>query len=366
MRTMRAEPITDIETLRSYLHAAMKLEHATIPPYLTALYSIKPGTNPDAAQVLRVVAVEEMLHLVLAANLLNAIGGEPQLTDGKFVPQYPAYLQDGETDFQVSLQPFSPAAIETFLKIERPRLAPDPEKQLLERPEVNGENRHYIIHHPTKTDFSFYSIGEFYNAIRVGFQNVFEKMRERMFCGDPKRQVTPEYYYSGGGSITPVRDIESAIHAIDLIVEQGEGELAGIYGEEGELAHYYRYMQLKCGRYFQTSDDNGKPPFTPTGPELKVDWDAVYPLKTNARMTDYGPGSEAEAAAAAFNGAYGDFLGLLQRAFTGEPHLLLEGVPMMFELRNKVNRLVRNPLNDGSPFNAAPTFEVHAPVGGSA
>ncbi len=31
-----------------YLHAAMQLEHATIPPYLTALYSIHPGTNSDA------------------------------------------------------------------------------------------------------------------------------------------------------------------------------------------------------------------------------------------------------------------------------------------------------------------------------
>ena len=363
MRTMRAEPITDIDTLRLYLHSAMKLEHATIPPYLTALYSIKPGTNPDAAQVLRVVAVEEMLHLVLAANLLNAIGGEPQLTDGEFVPKYPAFLQDGETDFQVSLQPFSMDAIETFLKIERPRLAPNPDKQLLERPEVNGENRHYIIHHPIKTNFSYYSIGEFYNAIRDGFSNVHRTMGDDMFCGDRKRQVTSEYYYSGGGSITPVHDIDSALHTIDLIVEQGEGELAGIYGDEGELAHYYRYTQLKCGRYFQKSDNKGEAPFTPTGPELKVDWDAVYPLKTNAKMTDYEPGSEAEAAATAFNDAYSDFLGLLQRAFTGQPRLLLDGVPMMFELRNKVNQLIRNPLTDGSPFNAAPTFEVHALVG---
>ena len=40
--------ITTREQLHQYLYAAMQLEHATIPPYLTALYSIRPGTNADA------------------------------------------------------------------------------------------------------------------------------------------------------------------------------------------------------------------------------------------------------------------------------------------------------------------------------
>ena len=40
---------------------------------MTALYSIKPGTNLDAVAVLRSVVVEEMLHITLVANLMNAI-----------------------------------------------------------------------------------------------------------------------------------------------------------------------------------------------------------------------------------------------------------------------------------------------------
>ena len=67
----------------------MQLEHATIPPYLTALYSIIPGTNSDAFHVLRVVAVEEMLHLTLVANVLNAVGGVPDLTAAGFRPALP-------------------------------------------------------------------------------------------------------------------------------------------------------------------------------------------------------------------------------------------------------------------------------------
>ena len=117
---MSLSGITSVEELKRHLHAAMQLEHATIPPYLTALYSILPGTNGEAYRVIRAVVVEEMLHLTLAANIMNAVGGQADLTTADFVPEYPAYLPDGETDFQVDLQRFSRAAIETFLKIERP------------------------------------------------------------------------------------------------------------------------------------------------------------------------------------------------------------------------------------------------------
>ena len=51
------------------------MEHSTIPPYLWALYSIVPGRNSEAVEALSTVVVEEVLHLTLAANLPNAVGG---------------------------------------------------------------------------------------------------------------------------------------------------------------------------------------------------------------------------------------------------------------------------------------------------
>ena len=45
-------PIQSLEDLRAYLVVAMQIEHATIPPYLTALYSIHPGTNSEAVEVI--------------------------------------------------------------------------------------------------------------------------------------------------------------------------------------------------------------------------------------------------------------------------------------------------------------------------
>ena len=103
--------IRDLESLHRHVYAAMQLEHATIPLYLTALYSIVPGKNSEGFHILRAVAVEEMLHLTLVCNLMNAIGGRPDLTMPGFTPNYPAYLPDGEEDFLAGLQRFSPEAI---------------------------------------------------------------------------------------------------------------------------------------------------------------------------------------------------------------------------------------------------------------
>ena len=119
---MHLYPIKTVSDLQFYIATAIQLEHATIPPYLTAMYSIHPGTNKDAYDVMRVVAIEEMLHLTLAANLMNAIGGTPDLTQKGFVPSYPTYLPNGETDFEVGLGKFSKKTIDTFLNIERPPL----------------------------------------------------------------------------------------------------------------------------------------------------------------------------------------------------------------------------------------------------
>ena len=348
-----SEPrIQTIETLHAYLRSAMQLEHATIPPYLMALYSIKPGTNSDAAHVLRVVVVEEMLHLTLVANLLNAVGGAPDLTAPGFVPLYPAYLPDGEKDFQVGIQPFSLAAIETFLSIERPeKAAPSPDERILPRRHRRASQLALVPHHD---DMCFYSIGEFYAEIERGLDHLHATLGDKLFGGDPARQAGPDYYYSGGGELIEVHDIASAKRAITLIIEQGEGLGGRIYDNEGELAHYYRFQQLKLGRYYEPRNTAG----APSGPPLSVDWDAVYRFKTNARLADYEGWPELHAAALDFNKAYGDFLALLTRAFDGKPQLLIEAVPEMFKLRHKIEALIHVPLPGHDGFTAAPTFEI--------
>lgn len=345
--------ITTLKLLHEYLYAAMKLEHATIPPYLTALYSIRPGTNSDAYHIMRVVAVEEMLHLTLAANILNAVGGSPDLTAPDFVPDYPAFLPDGDTDFKVSRRRFSQECVDNFMQIERPAKAPDEQSRLVRR---SAPRAQMLAVAPEEPSMQYHSIGEFYAEIGRGLRYLQKEMGDALFSGDPARQVTKEYFYSGGGVIVTVTDLASAEAAIRLISEQGEGYGGRIYDDEQELAHYYRFEQLMLGKYYLPGDEAGKP----TGPALSVDWDSSYPIKQDAHLADYPVGSELSDAAVAFNRAYADFLALLTDAFTGQPALLIEAVTVMFRLRDLMTQLIHNPIPGHEGLNAAPTFEMAA------
>ncbi|HLO47400.1 MAG TPA: ferritin-like protein [Kamptonema sp.] len=370
--------IETVKDLHYYLVQAMKLEHATIPPYITALYSLKPGTNLEAFHIIRAVAVEEMLHLTLVANVFNAVGGkffnevegkiEPTLTADDFIPHYPTALPTGETDFEVSLSKFSPETVDTFIKIERTEeSAPKDQPLVVSRPlkenllRVRGEDK----------SLTFYSIGLFYAEIIRGLYALHKEMGDKLFCGDPKRQITPEYYYNGGGDIIPVTDLRSAIRALKVIQEQGEGSRSeAIYDAERELSHYYRFQQLippllngkeQPPRYYIVNKDDPEKsdlPGSPTGECFTVDWDAVYPLKTNATLSDYPKGSEVYVAAKDFQSSYHKFLKEIEESFDGHPEKLIPAVGGMFRLKEQASHLIRNPIPGMNGVNAAPIFRL--------
>jgi len=323
MMPMPNTVIANVKQLREYLQAAMQLEHATIPPYLTAAYSAKIEANKPSIDIVLAVAKEEMLHLTLAANLLNAIGGQPDLISPGFVRSYPTYLPTGQDDFDVSLEKFSDHALKTFLAIERPTsLKPEPSETVqhinkivpisgrhIDRSMLEDANPlipitkvgddkyelHYditVIPHdhltakrrtiseagdslvprvPMKSaaesgvELHYWSIGDFYKAIHLGFVELTHALEmDSLFIGDRKRQVATGYY-SAGGELTCVTDLKSALLAIDFIAGQGEGSNHRVYDGEGELAHYYRFDQIQKNRYYRdpnkggSGDDAGQP-----------------------------------------------------------------------------------------------------------
>ena len=119
-----AEPIADLDELRAHLQYAIGVELTTIPAYLCALYTIDEGTNTAASDVIQSVVLEEMLHMALAANVLNGIGGVPCTapvgTGPSPVPAYPTKVPFIDRIPEIHLQRFSPAALEEFLAIELP------------------------------------------------------------------------------------------------------------------------------------------------------------------------------------------------------------------------------------------------------
>jgi hypothetical protein len=368
-------PIQTVEQLKEYLYVAMQLEHATIPPYLTAAYTAKIEANKDSIDAITAVAKEEMLHLTLTANLLNAIGGEPNLLRDGFVPKYPCHLPDGETDFEVSIVKFSDCAIDTFLKIERPSPPERPASEITKvrvqgdikyiekrdlRAATRGKGRGMLPHVTVENtlgqtlELHFWSIGEFYNAVRAGLKYLTAKLRqENLFVGKEDNQINPKYYFSAGGDLTRITTLDTALEAIELISVQGEGYTDETHGMSGELAHFYRFEQIAKGRYYQERDR----PHEPSGGDFRRDYTAVYPIKKDAKVADYGAYPNIERQARHFNGRYRRFLQQLTLAFNGKPDLFATSYNDMFEIKREMEYLIRNPLSNTGE-NAAPTFEM--------
>lgn len=336
--TLRTAPIDTVESLRDHLQWAIELEHATLPSYLCALYSLDEQRNRDAVEVVAGVFVEEMLHLALAANVLNAIGGRPKIHHPVLLPSYPRCLPHGDRSLELSLVPFGPEALDLFLRLEKPAL-----------PESLPESEEYE------------TIGQFYDAIEAGLRDLSARLGEqRLFCGDPARQVTTTFRRTGGRLFT-VQDLPSALRALDEIVEQGEGTSRGevwdgdqdvFHPERDEVAHYYRFEELRLGRRYQRGDT---PKSGPTGEAISVDLTAVRPMRRNPRLSDHPEGSVVRAAHEAFNRTYCGILAHLQHALDGAPARLDDAITAMYQLKHQAQALMAMPDGDGT--TAGPTFE---------
>ena len=335
--------IATIDDLREHLQWAIELEHATLPPYLCALYSLDPKRNPEAVEAVAGVFIEEMLHLALAANLLNAVGGRPQLDSARMLPPHPRLLPHGDPSLELSLLPFGTEALDMFLRLEQP--AP---------PGAPAEGDGYE------------TIGQFYDAIEDGLRHLCDRLGEReVFRGDPARQVHAGHFRHTAGRMIAVHDLASALAALEEIVEEGEGTSHGAvwdgdpdvrHPDRDEVAHYYRFQELRTGRRYRRGDT---PRSGPTGEPIPVDLLGVLPMRPNPRLADHAPGSAIRTAQEEFNHTYCTLLHLLEQAFNGSPRLLAVATATMYRLKAQAQALMRMP--DGEGTTAGPTFEYVPP-----
>lgn len=383
--------------LQDLLQTAILIEHSTIPPYLTALYSIKDGTNILASQIIRSVAVEEMLHMIMVCNVMNAVSIQPSVNRPQNYPTYPMKLPMN-VDFFVGLETFSTNSIATFIAIESPsnplvkapKHTPEVENSALYSKSAVQENNLWTLEN--MKDFmmqNVHTIGEYYDVLFfyiVVFQIIayykangklpqnFEELNKGgIFTGDPAKQIRPEQYYGSGGKLHPVEALDGVIAVFQEIKGQGEGADDSIFDvdpsqfEEGaELAHYFRFKEVfhehfyLGGDYRPFTDENGMMPVTtpPVGKELPVDWNAAYPMKPNPKMSDYQSNPQLYAQGKAFNQTYKNLLDAIQAAVEGNAKELEKSIMYMYALKEQAIGLMSQPLN--STQNAGPTFEYPA------
>jgi hypothetical protein len=231
------------EALWFLLVEASELEHALMCEYLFAAFSLKrdesEGLTAEQAEavarwrkVVLGVAVQEMLHLALASNLLAAIGGAPTFAR----PPFPARSRYFPPSVQLELIPFGERALRHFLFLERPEgmEAADAEgfEAVGSAPAPMSERD--VV--PWGQDFS--TVGHLYRGIESGFRHLVEGMgEERVFLGPARAQASAATFR--WPELVAVTDLASASAAVETIVEQGEGA-RGDWGE----AHYGRFLRV--------------------------------------------------------------------------------------------------------------------------
>ncbi|MEU6663164.1 ferritin-like protein [Streptomyces sp. NPDC046821] len=228
--------VHDRADLHDLLRTALALEHATIPPYLCALFSLKEGQNQDVGEIIHSVVMQEMLHMALVGNIMNAVGATPRFDDPDRVPVYPGPLPGGVLpDLEVSLGacsiervrevfmgielphvPLAPAGRQALAAIEAqdPVLDDDGNIQNLTTEALSAPVRFFAM-----ADYEDGTVGAFYQQVANALTDLDER-EDDLFSGDPSRQVS---WPNAPGRLYRVTDLQTALWAILEIVGQGEG-----------------------------------------------------------------------------------------------------------------------------------------------
>jgi hypothetical protein len=334
--------IDSVEDLYIALQQAIELEHATIPPYLCALYSIKPGRNAEIASLLRSIVVEEMLHMALICNLFVSIGGSPKMDHAGFVPIYPGPLPAGlRGGLNVHLRRCSIMQIrDCFLQIEAPEATREPVAEAIRRDDP--------------LDTSLFTIGWFYDEIDRALVRLSRE--GQITFGHPERQVSK---WTSTGKLYVIRSLDDAQAAIREIKRQGEGAgpLDPGSGAPHELSHYYKFSEIVEGRRLVPTA-NG---YAYAGERVILDEDGIWPMMDDPDIARFPENSQARLFSEQFAVAYRALLRGLHRAFNGEPDFFAQSVGLMYSLDLAARVLMQTPSGLGDGTTAGPTFQLPYP-----
>lgn len=284
------------ENLGEAIQQAIEIEIATIPVYLYTYYSINRSPDQDAISgtlvqaltkkgvplaeanataldlsaeimvyankagaLIMSVAIEEMLHMALSSNLKQALAGMPELV-GKSPSVWPACLPGHQPEFPIDRAPLSLKQLMTFLKIESPD--PLPETRALRAPlpyKTIGQFYDMIVEciNTNELNYNTHSAqlipGRGYYANNNIDTIYYDKEHKPRFVNSDK-----------SGDLVYVQDKESALLAINTIVEQGEGNQdapglnpdgsvncsaivpADHVGDTKELSHFEKFTEIYC------------------------------------------------------------------------------------------------------------------------
>ena len=349
------------EALIYTLGKAAELEHLVMCQYLYAAFSLKEEVREGVpAELLPTVqrwkkellhiGEQEMLHLALVQNLLNAVGAAPRL--GR--PNFPLPPAAWPCNVQMALLPFGEPGLRHFAYLERPEgmdMADDEAFAALSKARELPHDETDEIG-PHLQDFE--TVGHLYRSIEDGLAILAKRMGEdRLFIGPGTAQATnAEIEFD---ELLAVTDLATAQAAIGIIVEQGEGARG-----DWKEAHFGRLIRT-LDEYLALREE--RPDFDPTRPVMLAH---VRPLATGQDVAIIGHGFTARCADL-LNAVYELILQLLARYFahtdeTSEQLTALTSVAvslMKFVVRPLGSLITRMPMGADHPDRTAgPAMEL--------
>lgn len=345
--------VNDREQLIYLLTEAAEIEHGLMCSYLFANWSLKERTHEGLTEAqlcainrwrdsMQSVAMEEMLHLALVNNLLMSLGSPPHFMRPNF-PIAPGYHPSSVV---VRLTPFTRQTAEHFVYLERPEGMEQPQAAGFEAPIAYERYRGRPRLTPTAEDYG--TVSHLYRGIEDGFRRLSNELgEEALFIGDPQTQVTPEILRFEGR--TAVTNLETALSAIAMIIEQGEGGQS-----DDDDSHYNRFCAIR-DEYdaFLAEDAN----FCPHRPVVS---DPVMFRSVVGQETVHVSAPLAAQVLDAANATYGLMLRLLASGFSMSSgksqirHVEIESaISMMSVIKSLAGLLTTLPANAHGPHDTA-------------
>ncbi|HKT00502.1 MAG TPA: ferritin-like domain-containing protein [Rugosimonospora sp.] len=283
------------------------------------------------------VAREEMIHFLAVNNILQAIGEPfhvPDVDFGTINGKLPIPL-----DF--SLERLNLGSVERFVRIEQPDCR------------VGDVRLGDRVGRPDFAEYRCASVSELYRDIRRGLQNIpdlflVERGRgggeHHLFLRESVNQRHPDYQLE-------VDDLASALFAVDLVTEQGEGGAL----TDSEDSHYAAFLGVAATL-------------------RHADWVPSYPtvrnptLRRGDKTREYVPDPAARNVMALFNEAYSVMLQLMVQHFGSGPDTSLRRSQLMNATIDVMTGVLR-PLGEllvTMPSGlrgrtAGPSFELDVP-----
>ena len=375
------------EELVSALHHAAELEVAVMLQYIYAGYSIpnyvtgeeyvrrglwtqeqlhlacgdgKEVRDYGMRGVLLEVCHEEMIHFLMVNNILMAMG-EP------FYAATPNFSEINrcfpiEVDF--ALEPLNASSIQRFIRFETP--------DFLEEDLTNE----VALGDPKADDLHGYgSLSELYRQIRQAIETIPDLFvvkkgntggEHHLFLREETNKKHPHFQFQ-------VDDVESALFAIDFIVEQGEG--CDPDSPKFEKSHYQQFQRIAQKLSQQHLQHISTKNSIKNSTQRLLPWNPAYPSLRNPTLNyqDYHSNivtvPQTREVMEIFNHCYFLMMQLMVQHFGLNPYaslrrskLMNASIDIMTGMMRPLGELLMTLPSGKRGKTAGPSFEIPTPI----